>query len=161
MFGRNTIRSAGLVMILVLAGCSRPANNPLEDSLKSFAGSWKVLSLDRAGKAADAAALKSMSVHVEGDRFRLTELGGVLQSKEDVAIQQAKTEEFVLQPNPAKSGEIDLVHVSGVHEGKTRLGVFNIEGEKLQICVAAVGEPRPAQIAPGSGATLYVLQRQQ
>ena len=145
-------------LLLVQAACS--SSDPMADILKSFAGNWKVASLDRNGKQSDADALKDMNVTVAGDRFSFTEMSGAARKKDDVATRSAKSEEYVIQVNPAQKGEIDFVYAAGENEGKSRPGLYQLEGQTLKIGLAAPGNPRPTQIAPDRDITVFVLERQ-
>ena len=147
-------------LLIFQAACSRTPPNPLANAMKSFSGKWKVVSLDRNGTKSDAEALKEMSVSVEGDKFKFTELTGPTERKGDVSVRFALNEEYIIQVDPAKSGEVDFVHTSGEHEGKTRQGLFELNGDSLKICLVPVGTARPERIASGQGLTNFVLERQ-
>jgi len=56
---------------------------------------------------------------------------------------------------------IDYTHTSGVHMGKTQLGIYEFAADRLTILVAAPGEPRPTRLdaAPDKGSTQTVWAR--
>jgi uncharacterized protein (TIGR03067 family) len=56
---------------------------------------------------------------------------------------------------------IDYCNTAGANLGKTQYGIYEFEGGRLKICVAAPGAARPTQFesAPGGGATLTVWKR--
>jgi uncharacterized protein (TIGR03067 family) len=64
--------------------------------------------------------------------------------------------------NPRQSPKtLDYLNIAGPQKGKTQLGIYELEGARLTVCVGAPGEPRPERFhsAPGDGATLTVWQR--
>ncbi len=105
---------AVLFLLFFQAACSRSPSYSLEDSLKPFTGNWKVISLDRSGKTSNANALKNMFVTVEGDIFKFTDKSGPAQTKGRVTVRPIHREEYVLQVNPAKSGDVDFIWVQPV-----------------------------------------------
>jgi uncharacterized protein (TIGR03067 family) len=46
---------------------------------------------------------------------------------------------------------IDYVNLSGSNKGKTQLGIAELAGESLQICMAPPGAPRPNDFASTAG----------
>jgi uncharacterized protein (TIGR03067 family) len=40
---------------------------------------------------------------------------------------------------------IDYLNLSGPNKGKTQLGIFELTGDELRVCVSAPGEPRPGE----------------
>jgi uncharacterized protein (TIGR03067 family) len=48
---------------------------------------------------------------------------------------------------------IDYKNLHGGNKGKSQLGIFDLSGKQLKICVAAQGKPRPADFSstPGDG----------
>jgi uncharacterized protein (TIGR03067 family) len=56
---------------------------------------------------------------------------------------------------------IDITVIEGSGKGTTSLGVYEVKGDELRICVAMPGKDRPAAVASkeGSGLTLVTLKR--
>jgi uncharacterized protein (TIGR03067 family) len=46
---------------------------------------------------------------------------------------------------------IDYVNVEGPHKGNAQAGIFALDGDALQICMAPPGKPRPASFASKAG----------
>jgi uncharacterized protein (TIGR03067 family) len=151
-----------LCVLLGTPACSpSPPGDPLGEAIKPFGGKWKVVSLDRSGKQSDARALKDMIVSIEEDKFRFEEVPAPNELvKGDVMTRDVRMEHYILQVNPAKSGDIDLVHTTGENQGRARLGLYEFQGGKLMIALVPAGDPRPAKISPGKGVTVFVLERQ-
>ncbi|HTS27423.1 MAG TPA: TIGR03067 domain-containing protein [Bryobacteraceae bacterium] len=51
---------------------------------------------------------------------------------------------------------IDMLHTEGMHVGKTQLAIYECDGQKLRLCSAAPGQPRPTDFESrkGDGRTL-------
>jgi uncharacterized protein (TIGR03067 family) len=58
--------------------------------------------------------------------------------------------------------EIDIMDESGVKNEKTKLGIYAIDGDTYQFCLAPAGKPRPTEFASkaGSGYSLGVSKRE-
>lgn len=54
---------------------------------------------------------------------------------------------------------LDYVHVAGASKGKIQHGIYALAGERLTVCTAAPGKPRPSQLESSPGLTLTVWQR--
>jgi uncharacterized protein (TIGR03067 family) len=148
------------VLLLAQLGCSRSSPNPAEKLFKSLRGDWKVTSLVRNGESSGPDALTDMSVKVDGDKIKFDESYGPAAAENGVSTRGLQSDLFVMQINPTKAGEIDFVYTAGVNEGKTRLGLYELQGNTLKICLASAGNTRPSQIAAGDDVTLYILERQ-
>ena len=69
---------------------------------------------------------------------------------------------FEFASDPSKSPKtIDYVNIAGSNKGKAQLGIYELEGKLLKVCIAAPGSTRPTefQSAPGDGRTLTVWKR--
>ena len=58
--------------------------------------------------------------------------------------------------------EIDVMDESGLKNGKTKLGIYELDGDRYKYCLAPAGKPRPAEFASpeGSGYSLGVSERE-
>ena len=58
--------------------------------------------------------------------------------------------------------EIDLMDESGTKNEKTKLGVYELDGDIYKYCLAPAGKPRPTELASpeGSGYSLGVSKRE-
>jgi uncharacterized protein (TIGR03067 family) len=61
-----------------------------------------------------------------------------------------------------KPRAIDVLAADGPAKGKTVLGIYELQGDRLQICTAQPGKDRPADFLAkkGSGHTLQVWERE-
>jgi uncharacterized protein (TIGR03067 family) len=57
--------------------------------------------------------------------------------------------------------EIDIMDESGVMNDKTKLGIYDLNGDTYKYCLAPAGKPRPTEFASkvGSGHSLGVSKR--
>jgi uncharacterized protein (TIGR03067 family) len=55
---------------------------------------------------------------------------------------------------------MDITFATGPDKGKTVYGIYRFEGDKLRVCLALPGKPRPAKFeaSAGSGLVLEVLE---
>ena len=71
--------------------------------------------------------------------------------------------EATVKLDPTKKPKrIDVPFTEGKHKGQTVLGIYEIESEAFRVCIARVGDGRPAAFSAkaGSGRTLVAYQRE-
>jgi uncharacterized protein (TIGR03067 family) len=58
--------------------------------------------------------------------------------------------------------EIDILDDSGVKNEKTKLGIYEVDGDIYKYCIAPAGKPRPTEFSsrPGSRHSLGVSKRE-
>lgn len=58
--------------------------------------------------------------------------------------------------------EIDILDESGMKNDKTKLGIYELDGDTYRYCLAPAGKPRPGEFASpeGSGYSLGVSRRE-
>ena len=134
-----------LVLFLLGSGCSKKDDDPL----KPFQGEWQFVEINSDGEIVNPKAVKVMSLKVEDSAFRLY-AGKELGDDYSISVDNTKS--------PA---EIDLTYVSGENKGKTELGIYAFEDERLRICVAGANGPRPTAfvVTPKTGVSLMILAR--
>jgi len=56
---------------------------------------------------------------------------------------------------------IDIMDESGMQNEKTKLGIYQLDGETYRYCLAPAGKPRPQEFTskPGTGDSLGVMKR--
>ncbi len=61
-----------------------------------------------------------------------------------------------------KPKEIDILDESGVKNEKTKLGIYELDGDTYRFCLAPAGKPRPTEFTSrsGSGYSLGVSKRE-
>jgi uncharacterized protein (TIGR03067 family) len=126
---------------LCLAVLARAGDDPKRDA-EQLQGAWEATAYETAGTPATADEVKAFRVRVEGDRMTLTTAAGETKA------------EFKLNPS-ASPKAIDLVLAGGEAKGKTILGIYEVKGDELKLCVREVPERagRPAGFKTEKGDT--------
>jgi uncharacterized protein (TIGR03067 family) len=116
--------------------------------LRALEGAWEFNSLEVDGRPMPAAALKSSRILIDGDCFR-SEMGGT--NYEGI---------FNIDVDKQPHG-IDIEFVSGPEAGNWNYGIFELDGDRLTICLAIGGQKRPPafRTSPGSHCALETLHR--
>src|SRR5262245_5576257 len=112
----------GLCLLLaggVLTAAGLRADDAKKDQDK-FKGTWDVVSAQRNGQ--DAVELIKHKVTFDGDSFTITD-----------GDQVAYKGTYKLDPS-AKPPAIDFKNEEGRAQGKTWLGIYQFDGDKLKIC---------------------------
>jgi uncharacterized protein (TIGR03067 family) len=122
----------------------------VKDELKRHEGTWSVTSSIYDGEAASEDLVRSIKRIVEKDH----------------AVWERDGKRFAgttLEVDPAREPRtIDVIPDGGPNRGERVLGIYKIEGDKLTICMAGPGKPRPKvfQADKGSGCTLRTFVRE-
>jgi uncharacterized protein (TIGR03067 family) len=80
-----------------------------------------------------------------------------------VKMAEAVIEEGTSEHDPTKQPkELTLTWTAGPNQGKTGLGIYELEGDTYRACVAPPGQDRPQEFRSqvGSGHALFVLKRE-
>lgn len=86
---------------------------------------------------------------VEGDKFFI--------KKGDKTLRAA-----TMKLDPTKNPKwIDIIFTEGPEKGKTRLGIYGLEGDTQKICYGDLDKNRPTEFVskPGTGHRLVVFKR--
>jgi len=111
---------------------SRTSNKP-GSATTEFEGEWQMVSAVMHGQAMEASAVQWVKRVTVGNKTTITAGPQTMMKMEFTA-------------DPAQSPKtIDYVNTSGPNKGKAQHGIYKLEGDILTICVAAPGEPRPAE----------------
>ena len=135
-----------LLAMALAAGLLVAADGPSDDSAeaeaKKLLGTWAVVSCEKDGEKVPERILQ----------------GEAAFAKSVTHDEEIKSEDrYTLDPR-AKPRAINLTD----KEGRKTLGIYSLEGEKLQICWTERGKTRPTEFAAksGSGFDLFVLKRE-
>jgi uncharacterized protein (TIGR03067 family) len=119
------------------------------NDLRDFQGTWWAVWLAEDGRRMTADEVKRTRLTISGERFTFHladyDLHGVI-----AGIDPTRTH-----------GAVDFVADGPGATGKTSLGLYLLEGDELNVCVAPPGRERPTSFAHqrGSGHSLYLLRR--
>lgn len=134
----------GLALI-VLAGSLLAA----PDDAAQLQGEWSMVSGEIDQQPLPAEYVKTARRVSQGDETTVT-IGGRLFMKAKYTIDLTRTPKT-----------IDYVMTGGPTQGKTQLGIYELDGDTVKFCFAAPGKDRPTNFTtqPGSGRTLSVWKR--
>jgi uncharacterized protein (TIGR03067 family) len=122
------------------------SDEPKKD-LDQLQGTWTVVEAEKDGSPSDD--LKNATVTIEADKFT-TKVGDKMLRSGTLKVDISKDPKT-----------IDVTYTAGEMQGKTRLGVFKLDGDTWTIFTALEGKDRPTELAAKSneGTTRMVLKR--
>ena len=119
------------------------------DELHDFQGTWQAVWLAEDGRKMTPDEVQRTGLTISGDRytFHLADL--------DLHGTIGRID------RTRNHGPVDFVSDGPEGAGKTCLGIYLLQGDKLAVCVAPPGWERPRSFAPRrvSGHSLYLLKR--
>lgn len=139
------VMACGLVLIGQLAG-----DEGKKDDIDLFQGDWVMVSGEANGvKIADEQA-KAFKRTVKGDKITITRGG-----------EELYRGTFKLDPTK-KPKTIDVHVETGPAKGMTRVGIYELDGDTMKICVAQPEAPRPTEFTgkAGSNQTCSVWKKE-
>lgn len=123
------------VLVLGMAfGTGATRADDIPKGLENLQGNWKMIGLNHDGKVV-ANPPRDAKLTVKGDQFTFTNGPSVTKGtyKADPA---------------AKPAALDLTITEGEGKGITRLAVYAVKGDTLQICMHGDPKVRPDAVAP-------------
>ncbi len=148
---------ATLAAILVLGGLAaltatgrgEDAKDPVKGDLARMQGRWECESLEQDGKAAPRRDTRNRTLFFGGDRFLLRNGAEVLQAG------TAKLD------SDAAHG-LDMAITAGTFRGVTMLGIYELKGDTLKVCLDTAGRDRPSEYktSPDSGLMVATYKRE-
>jgi uncharacterized protein (TIGR03067 family) len=147
-----SITATGWATTALALTCAVQANEEtLNKELQAFTGTWKLISREVNGKKAREQDIKGLLMSHNGtDKFSVRHA--------DKMIAEAT---FKFDPTK-KPRTIDMTFTEGENQGKTVLGIYEIEGDTIRVCHASPGGERPTEFSTkaGSGHVHIVYQRE-
>ena len=146
-----SIRFAGLLIAAVASANDGPA----KDDLTKLRGTWLTVSLVNDGKT----LVDEKTPPKKGPATKLVLDGNKSMIK--VGDKTVATVPFKID-STKKPKEIDFMDESGVKNDKTKLGIYELDGDTYKWCLAPAGKPRPTEFTSkeGSGHSLGVSKRE-
>jgi uncharacterized protein (TIGR03067 family) len=140
-----------LVLVVSVALLAADAkDDAVKKEVEKFQGSWTGVSLEAGGQKAPDEFAKQNKITFTGDKYVQT-MGG--------QTVEAGTQKL----DPTKKPKtMDISVTEGDMKGSTQLGIYEIEGDTLKICVAEHGsKDRPTEFATKAGSRnmLIVLKK--
>jgi uncharacterized protein (TIGR03067 family) len=104
-----------------------------KEDKKNLQGAWKLMSFEVAGKGDDDTKDENRELLIEGDKITVKNEG-----------KDVEKNSFTLDPTK-KPKSIDVITLTGEEKDKKRLGIYELDGDNLKICIDDKGETRPAE----------------
>jgi uncharacterized protein (TIGR03067 family) len=116
--------------------------------LERWQGTWRAVAGERDGQLRPKAFLEALRIVVENDVMTIQ------------AGKRSQKLRLVLDPT-VRPKAVDLIHLDGKEQGEVWLGIYQLEPQRLKLCVSPPGTPRPDDFVtrPGSGRELLTLER--
>jgi uncharacterized protein (TIGR03067 family) len=140
--------------LLAAAGGPGKESAPMSD-LDQLRGTWLTVSLVHDGKA----VVDEKAPPKEGPATKLVYDGDKWMIQ--VGDKTVATGAFKLDATRTPK-EIDVMDESGMKNDKTKLGIYELNGDVYKYCLAPAGKPRPTEFTSkaGSGHSLGVSKRE-
>jgi uncharacterized protein (TIGR03067 family) len=143
---------AGLVCCLALAADSPEAPKKAPGKMP---GTWEATSIKYNGEEVLGEAVKSIKTTISEDKFSVAGDGPDVERYGKFA--------YKIDPK-AKQPTIDLTHLVGEDKGLSLGGIYQLDGDELQLCVKLIAEKgaeRPTELKSeeGSNVVLAVFKR--
>jgi uncharacterized protein (TIGR03067 family) len=129
--------------------------DPAKGDLEKLSGTWLTVSLVNDGKT----IVDEKAPPKEGPTTKLVYDG----NKWTIKVGDKSVASGIFKIDATKSPkEIDVLDESGKANDKTKLGIYELNGDTYKFCLAAAGKPRPTEFASkeGSGHSLGVSKRE-
>lgn len=139
-----------LLLVLAFTGAEGPSEDDAAKDLKRMEGDWIVVSMEVDGmKIPDEDAMAYFRT-VKGDQYTMSRYRKIA-GKGTIRLDATK-----------KPRAIDAQPAGAAAQGKSVLGIYEFDGNKLKLCFARLGSERPTEFVSkeGSGHTLTIWQRE-
>lgn len=135
---------------LMLLVWSPVSGDPAREELDRHQGVWRTSTSIHDGQEASAELARSITRTVSGDH--------VVWKRDGKSFAGTRIELDASRHPKA----IDVIPDGGRNRGERVLGIYKLEGDRLTICMAGPGKPRPSEFRSekGSGWTLRTFVRE-
>lgn len=134
---------------LCLLAADGPTEEQIAAELELLQGTWKFEAVELDGRKIDVEPLKDIVRIVDGHDI-------TWKNKDEVIARTTITFDPTKEPKT-----MDSTFVDGENQGKTMLGIYEIDGDEFRICAAQFDRVRPTEFAspPGSGTLIFKAKR--
>lgn len=124
-------------LLALVAGFLVAADDPKAE-LKKLEGTYTMVSSEEKGVKLPEETVKNATLMIEGDKHTAKVGTGTIVGTHKV--------------DPTKKpAEIDASDTEGPYKGKTRLGIYKLEGDQFTFCFPLPGKDRPKEFSTTSG----------
>jgi uncharacterized protein (TIGR03067 family) len=125
------------------------AQDETEKELKKMEGSWKVIGSQVDNIRIPLEAYKKVVIMIKGEKIQFKD-GDKIYDEIEIDIDPATTPK-----------EIDYHYLAGLKKGVRERGIYELDGDRLKICMAQPKQKRPTEFASkkGTGQQLLILKR--
>jgi uncharacterized protein (TIGR03067 family) len=135
-----------LTAIMALGALALVAGFARADDQEKFQGTWKPEKAVRGGMDMPADELAKMSIEFKGNKAKPRH-GDRTEEEAEFTLDGSKNPKAIDVKNP---------------DGKTALGIYEFDGDKLKICVSKDGDERPAKFeSPAGSMIMYIVLKKQ
>ena len=129
------ILGLGCLVPASTVGAAGAQDDTSKKEMKKLEGTWATVSIEAAGqKVTDEDKIKTRKLTTKGDKYTM-KVGD-------------ETVQGTVEINPSKNPKtIDIKPDTGSNKGKTLLGIYELDGDNLKICLALPGKDRPTVFA--------------
>ncbi len=128
-------------LLLVLSNAAHGSD--VADS-EAIQGTWLASTAELNGNAFSDEVRKSIKLVLKDDHYTVT-VG-------------KQTNEWTMKLNPtAKLKEMDITRSAELHEGKTLLAIYELDGDTLRICYDLYGKNRPQEFKTSEKAPALLI----
>ena len=139
----------GLAIVIVTYVAAADKDDRAKEDKQKLQGTWKLIAFEIAGKGDDDTKDENRELVIDGDKITVKNEG-----------KEVEQESFVLDPTK-KPKNIEVTTLTGDEKNKKRLGIYELDGDNLKICIDEKGETRPAEFKTKEGGSqiLVTLKR--
>jgi uncharacterized protein (TIGR03067 family) len=119
-----------------------------QQELKKLEGTWVCVS---------AVEGKEKREFIRGKEARLT----IRNESFMLSVDGEFVEKVAIKVDPSKKPKtVDLTRTEGPEKGDTALGIYELNGDELKLCIAQrSNQPRPTEFTAGDKSTLFIFRR--
>jgi uncharacterized protein (TIGR03067 family) len=135
-------------LFIVAIALAAASLNAQDGDLKKLQGTWNIVSLELNGETMPVSAMGNARFVIQGDHFTAQGMGATYEGTLEVDAS-------------ATPKNINMNFTAGPEKGNKSLGIYELDGDNLRICLTTRGDVRPKSFAapPGTGFALEVWKR--
>jgi uncharacterized protein (TIGR03067 family) len=146
---RRIMRFQVILLMSVSFLVAADSNEAVEKEFQRLEGKWQFVSIVSEGKDVPEEIVKAARLTISGKRFTLR--------------MNTETHKGIINLNPdVYPKTINVTYNSGPEQGKKALGIYELHGDTLKVCMGVIGAKRPTKFVSESqsGHVLEVLKRE-